>query len=75
MFSYSMTKEEREAYEKRRADELYENMLKSNEVAKMRAADVAMEVLVKCSYCCYKIFMHAHRDNGVNRKRKLKKLK
>lgn len=53
MFSYSMTKEEREAYEKRRADELYENMLKSNEAAKMRAADVAMEVLVKCSYYCY----------------------
>lgn len=42
-----MTEEERQAYEKRRADELYENMLRSNELKIMRAADIAMEVLVQ----------------------------
>ncbi|XP_011403562.1 PREDICTED: SH2 domain-containing protein 4B-like [Amphimedon queenslandica] len=41
----SMTEEEKQAYEKRRADELHENMLKSNEVKMTRAADVAMEAL------------------------------
>lgn len=40
-----MTEDERKAYERRRADELYENMLRSQEVAKNRAADVVLEIM------------------------------
>jgi SH2 domain-containing protein 4A len=40
-----MTEEERRAFEKRRADELYEKMLQNKEVSHKRAADVALEIL------------------------------
>ena len=41
-----MSEGEKAAYEKRRADELYENMLKGKELSKKRAADVVFEIMV-----------------------------
>ena len=41
-----MSKQEQTDYEKRRADELYENMLRSQQVKKKRVADVVTEALV-----------------------------
>ena len=42
----SMSEEERASYEKRRANEIYESMLRTQELAKQRAADVVLEVMV-----------------------------
>ncbi len=41
-----MSFHEQQDYEKRRADEIYENMLHGVQVKKKRVADVAMEYLV-----------------------------
>lgn len=47
-----MTEEEKAAYEKRRADELYENMLRRNELSKKRAADVVLDIIVYYKINC-----------------------
>ena len=47
-----MSLAEQDAYERRRADELYENMLHSEAVHKKRAADIVMDIIVSI-YCTY----------------------
>ena len=42
-----MSAYERQEYERRRADELYQNMLHSVQVKKKRVADIAMEYMVR----------------------------
>lgn len=68
-----MTEDERLAYEKRRADELYDNMLKGQEVAKQRAADVVIEIMASLPsadhYCVL------YRNNGSNQRKEQKQLK